>query len=67
MKVTEFKIASNLLRAGADGTIPSIVEGSIEKARLPRVIILQNRGFHYDGMVHPGRNNIEKYRSLHEM
>ena len=41
MNVTEFKIATNPLRAGADGTIPRIIEGSIEKARPPCVITLQ--------------------------
>jgi len=29
------KIAANMLRAGADGTIPSIIEGSIEKPGPP--------------------------------
>jgi hypothetical protein len=41
MNVTEFKITTNLLRAGADGLTPSIIEGSIEKATPPCVIILQ--------------------------
>jgi hypothetical protein len=54
------KIAANVLRAGADGTIPSIIEGSIAKPGRLCVITLQQGqgtwvrsawldGFQYDG------------------